>query len=578
MTAKRFASQEFVVDAVSHAMVVAVAVTLVVVSLAWLGWLHRQSLAVVAAPASDAQLPCLSYAPFRRDGHTPFDAQLVVTPAQIEEDLRILASATRCVRTYGVDRGTDAVPAVAQKLGMQVMLGAWIGRDPVANQQQLDRALALATAHPNTVKMIVVGNEVLLRRELAPAALAALLSDARKRSPVPVAYADVWEFWLRHASALRQHVDVVAVHVLPYWEDDPVAVQGAVAHVRGTLARVQQAFPDKRVWLGETGWPAAGRQRGPAVPGRWQQASFVRAWLDAEGPEAATVGSMNFIEGFDQPWKRALEGTVGAHWGLFDAAGRQRVAWQGQEPMRVPSSGLLGVAAVCGLLGAAWAGGLAWRDRGRGRGRGRLGWMRVVLLALTGACASAALGAAATWQWRLAQEASVDAGPWALALAGMLPALVAGVLALAGVLQRLAQPDANPLGQAGQAFGVWDASGARELGPNGAAWVHLAWLAWLAILALQLVFDGRYRDVLWPLMAATATLMLAWRMAGAALQAGAREERAVGLLLACLAPAIVWQEGWVNGQAWTAAWACAAAAVSVVWPGWGGQPNRMETH
>ncbi len=27
---------------------------------------------------------------------------------------------------------------------------------------------------------------------------------------------------------------------------------------------------------------------------------------------------VNVIEAFDQPWKRALEGTVGGHWGLFD--------------------------------------------------------------------------------------------------------------------------------------------------------------------------------------------------------------------------------------------------------------------
>src|SRR5262249_14822058 len=28
---------------------------------------------------------------------------------------------------------------------------------------------------------------------------------------------------------------------------------------------------------------------------------------------------VNVIEAFDQPWKRQLEGTVGGHWGLFDA-------------------------------------------------------------------------------------------------------------------------------------------------------------------------------------------------------------------------------------------------------------------
>ena len=36
------------------------------------------------------------------------------------------------------------------------------------------------------------------------------------------------------------------------------------------------------------------------------------------------------IEAFDQPWKRRLEGTVGGHWGLFDAVKREpKFAWGG---------------------------------------------------------------------------------------------------------------------------------------------------------------------------------------------------------------------------------------------------------
>ncbi|MFM2446960.1 MAG: hypothetical protein RI936_1407, partial [Pseudomonadota bacterium] len=81
-----------------------------------------------------ARLPCVSYAPFRREGHTPFDPALVVPPEQIEADLRALATVTHCVRTYGLDHGIDAVPEIARKLGLRVVLGAWIGRDALANR------------------------------------------------------------------------------------------------------------------------------------------------------------------------------------------------------------------------------------------------------------------------------------------------------------------------------------------------------------------------------------------------------------------------------------------------------------
>src|SRR5262249_61843836 len=41
---------------------------------------------------------------------------------------------------------------------------------------------------------------------------------------------------------------------------------------------------------------------------------------------------VNVIEAFDQPWKRQLEGTVGGHWGLFDAY-RRTAKFKWGEPV-----------------------------------------------------------------------------------------------------------------------------------------------------------------------------------------------------------------------------------------------------
>ncbi len=59
---------------------------------------------------------------------------------------------------------------------------------------------------------------------------------------MPVTYADVWEFWLRHPE-LADSVDYLTIHILPYWEDRPVSPERAVQHVATAYARVQQAFP-----------------------------------------------------------------------------------------------------------------------------------------------------------------------------------------------------------------------------------------------------------------------------------------------------------------------------------------------
>ena len=52
-----------------------------------------------------------------------------LTAAQLRTDLSLLAKRTHCVRTYTLAEGFDPVPAVADELGLEVLLGLWIGRD-----------------------------------------------------------------------------------------------------------------------------------------------------------------------------------------------------------------------------------------------------------------------------------------------------------------------------------------------------------------------------------------------------------------------------------------------------------------
>ena len=317
-------------------------------SAAW----HLRVLPHSAGDATAMSLPCLSYGPFRIPGTSPFDPHLIVHIAQIEADLRRIRELTACVRTYGVDHGLEHVPEIAARLGMRVMLGAWIDSDQRANRRQVDLAVDLARRYPGVVDMLIVGNEVLLRGELAPQALADLLSDARGASPVPVAYADVWEFWRRHARILASAVDVASIHVLPYWEDHPIALEAAVSHVLQIHDEMRGALAPLPVVIGETGWPAAGRMRGAARPGLPEQTLFVREILASASEQAIP---MNLIEAFDQPWKQRLEGRAGGAWGVFNWQGEQRVRLAG-EVSSLPSVGQL----FSSILIAATAALIAW--------------------------------------------------------------------------------------------------------------------------------------------------------------------------------------------------------------------------
>ena len=264
-----------------------------------------------------AKLVCVSYAPFRGD-QTPLSPATHVSAEQITQDLAQLAKISECVRTYSIENGLDQVPGLAAKAGLKVIQGIWLGSSRLKNLAQISTAVHLTKEYPATITSLVVGNEVLLRGEMTQSDLAATIRSVKAQVTVPVTYADVWEFWLRNRE-VYDAVDFITIHILPYWEDFPVRAKFAAAHVDAIRRRMAVAFPGKEILIGETGWPSQGRMRDAALPSRTNQARVVSEILDLAKRENFRV---NLIEAYDQPWKRQLEGTVGGHWGLFDAARR----------------------------------------------------------------------------------------------------------------------------------------------------------------------------------------------------------------------------------------------------------------
>lgn len=498
----------------------------------WWWWAAGRPVALPDAPS--ARIACVSYSPYRREGQTPYDPATFISPQQIDADLRALSRRFDCVRTYSEGQGLDAVPAIAGRYGMKVLLGIWIGRDPVANQREIALAAAAARAHPEVLRGVIVGNEVLLRGEQSSAALAGYLRQARALLPpaVPVSYADVWEFWLRHPE-LASSVDYITIHVLPYWEDDPVPPERAVQHVADVYARVRAAFPGKPVMIGETGWPSAGRPREAATASLVNEARYLREFLRY----AATVRMpYNVIEAFDQAWKREQEGTVGGYWGIFDAHARPKFPMQG--PVTEIPRWWLGP-----LAGLAMAGLFVMVGGWRRHWRGGRGW-----LALTGAGLGS--GTALAWQVRQMIYACGPWWEWAISLGACLLALGTAL-----VLAR--------------ALAAWLA-GAAAL-PAGAR-LRFGWLFALAYYGLLLVFDGRYRDFPLGLFALPAVGYALLALLGRAAQApSTREERFLGVLLLVLGAVVLVQELGLS----PAAWLWFALNILLAAPGWFGRPRRI---
>lgn len=259
------------------------------------------------------KLQCASYTPFDKD-QSPFDQPFRLRPARMDADLALLAERFQCIRTYSMT-GLEAIPQLARKHGLKVMLGAWVNANPVDTEKEVDLLIAAANANPDVVSAVIVGNEALLRKEVTGTRLAELIAKVKRQVKVPVTYADVWEFWLQHPQVAPE-VDFLTMHLLPYWEDDPRGIDDALAHVADVRRVFGTRFAPKDILIGETGWPSEGRQRETAVPSRANEARFIRGFV---AMAESNGWRYNLIEAFDQPWKRASEGAVGGYWGLYDA-------------------------------------------------------------------------------------------------------------------------------------------------------------------------------------------------------------------------------------------------------------------
>ena len=302
------------------------------IGLFWYGM--GRPIAVPPSPLDQGQkLNCLSYAPFH-GSQAPFDQPLRLPDAQIESDLQKLSEVTSCIRTYSAARAQGKITRIAGKHGLKVLQGIWIGRNLADNRREIEGAMRLARRHPGVIEAFIVGNETLLRGELGADRIKTYLEEVKRRSGLPVTYADVWEFWLK-APELAEAADFITIHILPYWEDEPVAATEAVAHVGDVRDKVAKIFAGKDILIGEVGWPSEGRMRDGALPSPANQALVLSGVV-----EAAKAGNwkVNLIEAFDQPWKRLLEGTVGGYWGMFDD-GARKLKFRWASPCRTTRGG-----------------------------------------------------------------------------------------------------------------------------------------------------------------------------------------------------------------------------------------------
>lgn len=275
--------------------------------------LSEEELRALVRRVLDAGIHGLCFSPYG-EGQGPGDP---VGEAQIRERMSIVQPFVRWVRTFSCTDGNELIPGVARSLGLKTLVGVWLGEDGRQNEAELDNAIRLA--RDGQVDILGVGNEVLLRGDLVEDELLEFIQRAKAAVPgVPVGYVDAYFKFVDHPR-ITAECDVILANCYPFWEGCPA--EHALLYMKEMYRRAAWAARGKPVIVSETGWPGIGSPTGGAVPSFESAIKYfvdTYRWAEEDGIDVF------YFAAFDEAWKVADEGDVGAYWGLWDKDGRPK--------------------------------------------------------------------------------------------------------------------------------------------------------------------------------------------------------------------------------------------------------------
>jgi exo-beta-1,3-glucanase (GH17 family) len=314
---------------------------------------------------------------------------------QLKDDLKIMsAMGIKILRTYNtkLDEIRNLLQAITElqaedeNFEMYVMLGVWIDCENAwtalspnhekenleANTAEIKRAIELANAYPNIIKIISVGNEAMVKWAtsyyVSPAIIlkwVTYLQELKHTKKLPstiwITSSDNYASWggadsLYHTEDLKKlyaAVDYVSIHTYPmhdshynpsFWGINPSekiltkeqqvdtlmfrALMYAKEQYKQVFNYMQSIGINKPIHIGETGWASNSDglygKDGSKACDEYKSAKYyelMRAWTNKEKITCF------YFEAFDEQWKDA-ENPKGSenHFGLFTIDGKAKYA------------------------------------------------------------------------------------------------------------------------------------------------------------------------------------------------------------------------------------------------------------
>jgi len=318
------------------------------------------------------------------------------TIPQLKDDLKILdALNIKVLRTYNVrlPHASNVLKAIKElkaedpDFEMYVMLGAWIdcknawtdlpvnhNEEAEYNEDEIKRAMELANAYPDIVKVIAVGNEAMVKWATSyfvqPNVILKWVNYLQDQKQQGNLDKDLWitssdnfaswggggaEYHVPHLEKLVKAVDFLSIHTYPmhdthynpvFWGVLPKeksksntkvldnvmkrSLNYAVSQYDSVVSYMNSLGVKKPVHIGETGWASVSNghygPQGSKACDEYKQALFynkIREWT------TKNKISCFYFEAFDEPWKDYYNDKGSEnHFGLFTVDGKAKyVLW-----------------------------------------------------------------------------------------------------------------------------------------------------------------------------------------------------------------------------------------------------------
>jgi exo-beta-1,3-glucanase (GH17 family) len=233
-----------------------------------------------------------------------------LTETQVRRRLEIMKPYVKWVRTFSCIEGNDLIARIAKELGMQTLVGAWLGKEHDKNRQEIDTLIQMA--NEGLVDIAVVGNEVMYREDLSEDELLAFMDEVKSAVSIPVGYVDAY-YEFKDRPRITEKCDVILTNCYPFWEG--CSIDYSLLYMKEMFRIASDAGPGKRVIVTETGWPEKGSNLGGAYP---SLANFLQYFINTQQWSKEEDIEIFYFSSFDEAWKVGDEGDVGAYWGIWD--------------------------------------------------------------------------------------------------------------------------------------------------------------------------------------------------------------------------------------------------------------------